>query len=272
MARKRDKSKVESYHDRVAGIYDTIYSGRYWEFYDRVTWEHLKRRLPTRHGAPVLDAGCGTGKWGLRLAKSGFAVTFLDLSARMVDAARAACERQGLLGRSAFVKADICSMDSLAADAFEMVVAQGDPLSCAERPERAAAEFHRVLAPGGVCVASVDSLGAGLAHFVKSADLDELKQFVRTGRTRWLAKRDGEDFALRMFTPKRLRALFESAGFEVLSLIGKTVLPMHTNQALLDDPKAFRALLAVEKELSRQEDLAGQAGHLQIAVRKRARP
>ena len=268
MAPKRDKSKVEAYHDRVARIYDAIYSGRYWEFYDRLTWEHLKRYLPTAHGARVLDAGCGTGKWGLKLARSGFRVTFLDISARMLEEARDAYEGGRFPWAAAYVKADICAMEGLVDASVDLVVAQGDPLCSTEYPARAVREFFRVLAPGSVCVASVDSFGAALAHFVGAGDLEGLENFIKTGRTRWLAKKEGEDFSLQMFTPERLRKLFEAAGFEVLSLIGKPVLPLHAHQELLEDPASFRGLLAMEKDLWRSADLAVLAGHLQIAARK----
>ena len=269
MAGRRGKSKVERYHDRVAPIYDATYKGRYWELYDKLTWEHLKRYLPSRHGARVLDLGCGTGKWGLKLAKSGFSVTFVDISARMIDAARRNVERAKPAGKTEFIKADICRMDALPAGRFELAVAQGDPISCADSPQRAVTEIKRILAPGAVCVASVDSKGAGFPHYLERRDLEGLRGFIRDGRTRWLAKKEGEDFPLHMFSPGEIRELFESAGFEVLSLIGKPVLPLYPNQELLDDPARFRKIFGIEKLLWKKPDLAAIARHLQVAARKR---
>jgi len=269
VARKHDKSKVERYHDRVARIYDSIYRGAFWELYDKLTWEHLKRYLPTAHGAPVLDVGCGTGKWGLKLAKSGYSVTFVDISAGMIESARRNVERARPAGKTEFVKADICRMDALPADRFELVVAQGDPICCAASPERAVAEIKRVLVAGGACVASVDSKGAGFAYYLERGDIEGLRKFVRDGRTRWLAKKEGEDFQLRMFSPREIACLFESAGFEVMSLIGKPVLPLYADRKLLDDPERLREIIRIEKLLWKKEDLAALARHLQIAARKK---
>ena len=69
------------YHDRVAKQYDSIYDDPFWEFHDELTWRLIKPHLPRDLSAACADLGCGTGKWGLRLLKSGFATTFVDSSA-----------------------------------------------------------------------------------------------------------------------------------------------------------------------------------------------
>lgn len=76
------------YHDRVARQYDSIYDDPYWEFHDRLTWQAIKPHLPGDAGAQCCDLGCGTGKWGLKLLKSGFNTTFVDLSAAMIERTR----------------------------------------------------------------------------------------------------------------------------------------------------------------------------------------
>ena len=78
-ARKNDASR--RYHDRVARQYDSIYDDPYWAFHDELTWRLVKPHLPRDLTAACCDLGCGTGKWGLKLLKSGFATTFVDSSA-----------------------------------------------------------------------------------------------------------------------------------------------------------------------------------------------
>src|SRR3954447_12870021 len=77
------------YHDRVARQYDSIYDDPYWEFHDELTWRLIKPHLPRDLSGACADLGCGTGKWGLRLLKSGFAMTFVDSSAAMIEQVRA---------------------------------------------------------------------------------------------------------------------------------------------------------------------------------------
>src|SRR5438128_4435255 len=82
----RDGSR--RYHDRVARQYDAIYDDPYWHFHDELTWRSIKPHLPRDLSAACCDLGCGTGKWGLKLLKSGFATTFVDHSAAMVEQVR----------------------------------------------------------------------------------------------------------------------------------------------------------------------------------------
>ena len=83
MSRSEDRSR--RYHDRVARQYDTIYEDSYWDFHDELTWRTVKPNLPRDLSAKCADLGCGTGKWGLKLLKSGFTTTFLDSSGAMIE-------------------------------------------------------------------------------------------------------------------------------------------------------------------------------------------
>ncbi|NLE62016.1 MAG: class I SAM-dependent methyltransferase, partial [Planctomycetes bacterium] len=106
MARRR-RSGNQRYHDRVAGRYESIYDDAYWQWHDALTWEHLKRFIPRDLTSAVADLGCGSGKWGRRLLKSGYRVTFVDLSAKMVDEARRQVEEMGLGAKAEFIQADL---------------------------------------------------------------------------------------------------------------------------------------------------------------------
>src|SRR5436309_8469114 len=89
----RDASR--RYHDRVARQYDSIYDDPYWEFHDELTWRLIKPHLPRDALAECLDIGCGTGKWGRKLLKSGFPTTFIDHSAAMIEQTRRNVETMG---------------------------------------------------------------------------------------------------------------------------------------------------------------------------------
>src|SRR5215203_4845099 len=124
----RDASR--RYHDRVARQYDAIYDDPYWAFHDELTWRLIKPHLPRDAAAACADLGCGTGKWGLRLLKSGFPTTFVDNAAAMIEQARQRVEELGPKGRKAtLVVADIVDMPAVPSEAFQLTVAMGDPLS-----------------------------------------------------------------------------------------------------------------------------------------------
>jgi SAM-dependent methyltransferase len=263
------KRGVQRYHDRVAGRYDAMYRGDpYWDFYDAVTWDHLKRFLPTDLSAPCVDLGCGTGKWGLKLARTGFPVTLVDISAGMLEQARRAADELPAGKQPQFVRADLMDLSTLPGGHFALAVAQGDPLSLVERPAAALRQIADILRPGGVLVASVDHRPAGLRHYLEKGDLDGLEEFVRTGRTRWLTDDKAEQFPVKMFLADELRDLLAKAGYQVLDLIGKTVLDLRRFSRLLTDGAAMRRLAALETRLHRVESCLAPASHLQVAARR----
>ena len=79
------KSRNERYHDRIAARYDDVYGSAFWRFYREVSWRHAQRFLPDARPARAADIGCGTGHFGIRLLKAGFAVDFVDLSQNMLE-------------------------------------------------------------------------------------------------------------------------------------------------------------------------------------------
>jgi ubiquinone/menaquinone biosynthesis C-methylase UbiE len=263
----RDASR--RYHDRVARRYDSIYDDPYWAFHDELTWRQIKPHLPRDMSARCCDLGCGTGKWGLKLLKSGFATTFVDSAGAMVEQVRARLAEMGARGaKGTAVVGDIVEMPILASASFSLVLAMGDPLSICSDARRAASEMSRILAPGGVVVATADNKLAAIDHYAQRGSVDDLEAFVATGKTHWLTADERERFELSTFTPGSLRRLFESVGFEVLELRGKTVLPIRQHPELLAQPDAMERLLRLEAELGKDPAAAGRCGHLQVVGRK----
>lgn len=268
MARSKDPSR--RYHDRVARQYDAIYDDPYWEFHDELTWRAVKPHLPRDLGIACCDLGCGTGKWGLKLLKSGYATTFVDHAASMIEQTRAKLEEQppGRAKKGTLVVADIVEMPEVPTDTFGLVLAMGDPLSICTDPTRAAREMNRITKAGGVVIATADSKFAAIDHFVERGNLDAIEAFVHTGKTNWLTADERERFELTMFTPASLRKLFELSGFEVLAVTGKPIIPVRSNKHLLVGDDAIERLLKLEAILAKDPASAGRAGHLQVVAKK----
>jgi ubiquinone/menaquinone biosynthesis C-methylase UbiE len=267
--RGRSKDASQRYHNRVAGQYDAMYDDIYWEFHDRLTWEAIKPFIPRDASARCCDLGCGTGKWGLKLLKSGYATTLVDHSPAMIERAGQKLAALGPKARRATLRvADMQDLSGLESDQFELILAMGDPLSICADPGRAVREMFRICRTGGVVIATADNKAAAIDYFMQRGDIDGLEQFIATGRTRWLTDEQREQFELITFTPAELQRVFERVGFTVIGIVGKTILPVRTFKRLLKDTTTFERLMRMENELSRDPTTAGRASHLQIAARK----
>jgi SAM-dependent methyltransferase len=265
---KGKQGNVQKYHDRVAGRYDSIYDDAYWRWHDMVTWEHIKRFLPRDLGLPVADLGCGTGKWGLKLLKSGFRVTFVDISIKMLEQARRKVEETGGSTKADFLQVDLSDPSPLPADHFALMLGMGDPLSCVPSLAASLVGIAKSLAPGGVLVATLDHMPAAIDFFMQNGDVEGLAQFVRSGKTHWLTNDEGERFQTIQYTVEDVQTAVRKAGLELIDLIGKTVLPMREHRHLLEDPETARRLVKIEAELHRSTSMLGRCSHVQFAAKR----
>jgi SAM-dependent methyltransferase len=169
--------------------------------------------------------------------------------------------------RASFVQADLCDLAALSAGQFHLALALGDPIGCTAAPAKALKEIRRLLADGGVLIATFDNRLAALDFYLERGDLRELEEFLRTGKTHWLTREHSERFDIHTYTPAQARKLLEAAGFEVIDMIGKTVLPMRHHRGLLEVPDQRRHWARIEKSLWRDAAALGRASHLQVAAR-----
>ncbi len=266
MSRPR-RTAVQRYHDRVAHRYDASYEDAFWQWHDRLTWEYLKPFLPCDLTATVLDLGCGTGKWAAKLVRSGYTVTCVDISPQMLDQARSKIGEQSGRGRTAFVRADLCDLGMLPEHGAALAIALGEPVGCARSPALAMKQIRRVLTTDGVLVATFDNRLAALDYYLEQGTPPTLAKFLRDGKMHWLTKGVDERFPITAFSPAEVRNLVEAAGFQVLEMVGKTVLPMRHHRDLLSNPADRRAWASIERRLCRDPAAMGRASHLQVACR-----
>lgn len=264
-------SAVRKYHDRVAHVYDETYSDEYWQWHDTLTWDYLKRYLPRDANATVMDLGCGTGKWACRLLKTGYRVVCVDISPKMLEQARQHVERLGMSNRAVFIQADLADLDALPRGEAALAVAYGDAIGCTESPPATLKQIRRLLTDGGVLSATFDNRLAAMDFYLASKDPRSLARFLHDGKTHWLTRDAAEQFEIRTFTPTDLTKLIHVAGFEILEMVGKTVLPMRNHRELLKESDDRRFWAKIEKSLSRDAAALGRAAHLQVACRVRKR-
>lgn len=266
MAKKR-RPAVQRYHDRVAPRYDDMYEDEFWRWHDALTWDYLKLHVPRDLSAETVDLGCGTGKWAAKLVKSGHTVTCVDISHRMLDQARAKIEAQGGSARAAFVHADLCDLSDLPAGRYALAISFGESVGCSESPRRALRQIRRVLQDGGTLAATFDNRLAAVDYYLQRGDATALSRFLRDGKTHWLTDDADERFPIVTYAPSDIVKLVEAAGFTLVDMVGKTVLPMRHYRQLLDTAEARRTWARIEKKLCRDPHAIGRASHIQITCR-----
>ena len=139
----------------VTPFYDALMAGVPYR-----TWVDYLARLWKRHGlAPqsVLDLACGTGTVSRLLARRGYSVTGVDLSAGMLAVARERTQTEHLT--IGFLEQDAAALD-LGDARFDAVVCLFDSLNYILDAGRVQAAFGRVFAhlrPGGAFIFDVNT-------------------------------------------------------------------------------------------------------------------
>jgi len=259
---------VEAFHDKDAPTYDQRYdeSPFFVKVYEPVTWNNIRRFLPSP-GGRILDAGGGTGRWAVPLARMGYQVTLTDISTGMLEVARHKLESEGLLDRVTIQRMDICDMRNLLDEHFDLVMAQGDPLSYCGDPGRAVAELAQVTRPGGRVIGSVDSRIAAVQAMAEG-DWDQAERILATGEMSWWGNEPALAFPIHAFTVGELQTLFERHDLRVVRVVGKPVffrrLPSEVRPRVLEEEDGLARLLDLEIRYADDPGWAGSAGHFEM--------
>jgi 2-polyprenyl-3-methyl-5-hydroxy-6-metoxy-1,4-benzoquinol methylase len=117
-----------------------------------LAFEHIARTLNAPRGATILDAGCGSGRHSVRLARHGFKVTGIDFSDYIVRTAEESVKDSGVADCIDFQRQDLTAL-SFPDESFDHVLCWG-VLMHVPQVEEAIVELARVLKKGGMLVIS----------------------------------------------------------------------------------------------------------------------
>jgi cyclopropane fatty-acyl-phospholipid synthase-like methyltransferase len=188
--------------------------------------DFLITELNLTPGQSVLDVGCGTGRHSIELAKRGFAVTGLDVSAGMLAEAKK---------HAAAANVDITWIEANAAEfrfdrkydvviclcegAFGLLGSSDDPI---EQPLSILRNVAVVMKDNAKCLFTVLN-GYAMARRHKQADVEQGEFHPRDLTERSDVELVGTDkLRERGFVPTELVLLFTMAGLEVQSIWGGT--------------------------------------------------
>lgn len=259
--------------DRSAPVYASDEGhrrfGRFLDLYEEGCWRYIKRVLPAVGSSVILEAGCGTGRWVVRLAPLGYRMVLSDLSPEMVRYAREKVERLGLGDRvAAYHVLDICDMHALPEAAFDLVLVLGGPLTLCQDARTAASELRRVTRSGGYVICDAANRYRTALDLVRGGQLSQLAQVLDTGQ---FSRPDG--LVDHRFGPQELAGLFEAQGMDVLHLAGICpffdFLPSREQVGILDDERAFNTIRDASMRYAEDPSVVSLSGRLLIVAQRR---
>jgi len=266
---------TEQYYNEKSTGYDNATDIMYFKIYDAITWKYTEPYIPSKPHALVLDAGGGTGRWALRIAKQGCRVILLDISDGMLNIAKEKVAKEGLQHSVTIRKGDIRKLD-YSDETFDMILCE-HALFLLEEPGATITEFARVLKKGAPAIISAQNLYVQLLMHLPSKEipepenLDEVLDILLRRKYDSMAK-DGR-VKIYTWTPDEFRNLLERNGFSVQKIIGKGVtMPLRITEKLYMKKECsedlLNKILQFELALCEKPDALALAGHLQAIAFK----
>lgn len=192
---------------------------------------YFKKWLPEHQ--PILEAGCGSGRWVAWFVKNGWSAVGLDWSEKLCERARSA------IPGSHFEVGDMRGMPFVDGE-FGAIISLGAIEHTAEGPVRSLNEYYRVLRPGGIAIITVPYLGPVrkwlrifgapkmvivhsskirwlLGKRIGPRSFEEANQEILVGYSAdFMMTEQGWEFFQYIFSKKQMRAFLKDTGFEII--------------------------------------------------------
>jgi S-adenosylmethionine-dependent methyltransferase len=265
-----DVSDIAAYYDNNPdGEHDRL--DRHQLEYD-LTWRFLDRYLPLR--GSILEIGAATGRYTLPLAKQGYAVTAVDMSAVLLEQNRKNLAAARLGEQVRWVKADARDLSEVAEKEFDALLLMGPLYHLVEEADRKQAlkEAFDRLREGGIFFSSFISRFGIMGDLLRKVpdwieDQGEVRSVLEKGRDP-IAAHPGQFrgyFALASEIP----SLHEAVGFETVLLAG-------VEPAISADDESYNKLAGEQRrlwldllfEISTEPSIIGASRHLLYVGRK----
>lgn len=266
---------VETHYDKKANSYESLRQSLFFRVYDAITWRYLEPYVPSSPSSLVLDAGGGTGRWAIPMAKKGCKVILLDISEKMLNVARQRVEVEGLQDRIDIRKADMRHLD-YPSDTFDLVFSD-HTLFLFEQPNQLVSELVRVLKKGAPIVMSAQNrLVQTLAHLPDdpTANPEIVQKALKVLRKQEHSMLSQEPLIkIHSITPQEFHDLLKSNGLVVEKIVCKiATMPLRFAPQFImktNNPEEILSdILQLEVEFSEQPDAAALGGHLQAIAHK----
>ena len=247
-----------------------------------VTEHYLERYLPKKGGL-IFDAGGGTGRYTIYLAKKGYDVVLLDLSPRCLEVAKREIRNAGIEDRvKKVVEGSVVSLQEFDDELFDAVLCLGPLSHLIDRAEResAAREIVRVTKRDAPMFVQVFSRYGVFRAFLQIAQDDmfdpsheELFNFgIHRGHP--TPHKGGRGFSAvdaYFFLPSEVKDLFESVGARTLDMANCEGLSSRLQEAtnkIYEDKEKWDRWLKLILQTCNDPTTLGMSDHILYVGRK----
>jgi len=238
-----------------------------------LTWRFLNQYLPAQ--GSILEVGAATGRYTLGLAKQGYTLTAVDLSAELIKRCGESLAEAGLEKQVRLVVADARNLSEVTERGFDAVLLMGPLYHLVMEADRKLAlkEAFDRLREGGVIFSSFISRFGIMGDLVKNIpvwieDQAEVRSFLERGKRPDEYPRGG--FRGYFVQTSEIAPLHEAIGFETLAVVG-------VEPAISADDESYNKLQGKQRqlwldlfyEMSAERSIIGASRHLLYIGRKR---
>jgi S-adenosylmethionine-dependent methyltransferase len=238
-----------------------------------LTWRYLKQYLPSQ--GTVLEIGAATGRYTLELARLGYTLTAVDLSAALLEECRKAIVAEGFENRVRLVVADVRNLGQVTEKEFDAVLLMGPLYHLIAEDDRKMAlkeAFDRLRAGGIIFSAFISRLGV-LGDLLKNVpgwieNQAEVRALLEQGHRPDDALRGS--FRGYFAQISEIAPLHEAIGFETLVVAG-------IEPAISADDESYNKLVGKQRqqwldlfyEISTEATILGASRHVLYVGKKK---
>ena len=238
-----------------------------------LTWRYLHQYLPPQ--GSILEVGAASGRYTLELAKRGYTVTAVDLSAALIEECRKRIVAEGVEKHVRLVVADARDLGEITETGFDAVLLMGPLYHLIEEADRKAAlkeAFSRLRARGVIFSSFLSRFGI-LGDLIRNVpgwieDQAEVRSLLASGKRPDDYPRGG----FRGYSAKvsEIAPLREAIGFETITVVG-------VEPSISADDESYNKLqrkqrqlwLDLLKEIGVERSIIGASRHLLYIGRKK---
>ena len=238
-----------------------------------LTWRYLERYLPTQ--GSILEVGAATGRYTVQLAKRGFRLTAVDMSAALLEMCRENLTAEGLMSQVQLVVADARDLREVTEKQFDAVLLMGPLYHLVLEADRRLAlkEAFDRLRVGGILFSSFISRFGVLCDLIKDdpawiEEQADVRSMLERGKRADEFRRGG--FRGYFAKVSEIAPLHEAIGYETLAVVG-------VEPAISADDESYNQLQGRQRqlwldlfyEMSAERSIIGASRHLLYIGKKK---